>query len=105
MPTYEYECTSCGHAFERFQGINEEPLRTCPECEGEVRRLISSGGGLVFKGSGFYATDYRRGSPPKESEGGESATKASGGDGSSGSSPAGPAADGKSRKSGTDGVD
>ena len=59
MPTYEYECRECGHAFERFQGINEDPISMCPECEGKVRRLISSGGGLVFKGPGFYATDYR----------------------------------------------
>lgn len=59
MPTYEYECRECGHVFERFQGINEDPLGSCPECEGSVRRLISSGGGLVFKGPGFYATDYR----------------------------------------------
>ena len=61
MPTYEYECRDCGHAFERFQGINEEPIGECPECGGNVRRLISSGGGLVFKGPGFYATDYRSG--------------------------------------------
>ena len=61
MPTYEYECRECGHAFERFQGINEDPISLCPECEGKVRRLISSGGGLVFKGPGFYATDYRSG--------------------------------------------
>lgn len=65
MPTYEYRCSECEHAFERFQGINEEPIRTCPECGGEVRRLISAGAGLVFKGPGFYATDYRRGSPPE----------------------------------------
>ena len=61
MPTYEYECRHCGHAFERFQGINEDPIEECPECKGKVRRLISSGGGLVFKGPGFYATDYRSG--------------------------------------------
>ena len=61
MPTYEYECRECGHAFERFQGINEDPIADCPECKGAVRRLISSGGGLVFKGPGFYATDYRSG--------------------------------------------
>jgi putative FmdB family regulatory protein len=61
MPTYEYECRHCGHAFERFQGINEDPIVECPECQGKVRRLISSGGGLVFKGPGFYATDYRSG--------------------------------------------
>jgi len=59
MPTYEYECEACGHAFERFQSMSDEPIRLCPECGGAVRRLISSGGGLVFKGPGFYATDYR----------------------------------------------
>lgn len=75
MPTYEYECGSCGHAFERFQRINDEPVRICPECGGEVKRLISTGGGLVFKGPGFYATDYRKGpqSPGKsESKEGDS---------------------------------
>ncbi|MCL7927994.1 MAG: zinc ribbon domain-containing protein [marine benthic group bacterium] len=58
MPTYEYECDSCGISFERLQRISDDPIRECPECGGEVRRLISSGGGLVFKGPGFYATDY-----------------------------------------------
>ena len=67
MPTYEYECRECGHTFERFQGINEDPIRKCPECAGGVRRLISTGGGLVFKGPGFYATDYRsRSTGPSE---------------------------------------
>jgi putative FmdB family regulatory protein len=79
MPTYEYECRDCGHAFERFQGINEEPIRICPECRGKVRRLISSGGGLVFKGPGFYATDYRSG----PGEGATTARDKSGGDGGS----------------------
>ena len=82
MPTYEYECRQCGHAFERFQGINEAPIDTCPECGGSVRRLISSGGGLVFKGPGFYATDYRSG-PTKRASG-------SSGSGSAGDGP-GPA--------------
>lgn len=61
MPTYEYECDSCGISFERLQRISDEPIRQCPECGGNVRRLISTGGGLVFKGPGFYATDYARG--------------------------------------------
>ncbi len=61
MPTYEYECASCGISFERFQKISDDPIRECPECGGDVRRLISSGGGLVFKGPGFYATDYASG--------------------------------------------
>jgi len=59
MPTYEYECKRCGVRFERFQSMSEEPIKVCPECGGEVRRLISAGGGVIFKGSGFYATDYR----------------------------------------------
>jgi putative FmdB family regulatory protein len=61
MPTYEYECDSCGITFERLQRISDAPIRQCPECGGEVRRLISTGGGLVFKGPGFYATDYASG--------------------------------------------
>lgn len=65
MPTYEYECRDCGHAFERYQRISDSPLEECPECGGKVRRLISSGGGLVFKGPGFYATDYRSSGAPK----------------------------------------
>lgn len=92
MPTYEYECEECGHVFERFQGINEDPIDRCPECEGRVRRLISSGGGLVFKGPGFYATDYRSGGRPKSSAGeGGGSEKASPPDGKpdSGSSGAG----------------
>ena len=59
MPTYEYECTKCDHHFERFQGMTEEPVKRCPECRCKVRRLIGTGGGIIFKGSGFYETDYR----------------------------------------------
>ena len=61
MPTYEYECQQCGHRFEEFQSITAEPRQTCPEtsCKGPVKRLIGMGGGLLFKGTGFYITDYR----------------------------------------------
>ena len=59
MPTYEYECRSCGHRFEKFQSITAPPCEECPECKGKVRRLIGSGGAIIFKGSGFYATDHR----------------------------------------------
>lgn len=59
MPTYEYECKRCGHHFERFQSITARPVKTCPKCGGEVSRLISAGSGVLFKGSGFYETDYR----------------------------------------------
>jgi putative FmdB family regulatory protein len=59
MPTYEYECKKCGHAFELFQSITAPPRKKCPKCSGKVERLISGGGGIIFKGHGFYATDYR----------------------------------------------
>ena len=57
MPTYEYECKSCGYNFDVFQNIKDEPLKTCPECGKEVRRLINGGTGVIFKGGGFYVTD------------------------------------------------
>jgi putative FmdB family regulatory protein len=59
MPTYEYECRSCGHSFEKFQSMTDRPVKTCPECGGDVFRVIGTGSGLLFKGSGFYETDYR----------------------------------------------
>ncbi len=59
MPTYEYECDHCGHTFERFQSMKDEPVKRCPECRHKVRRLLSGGAGLIFKGDGFYSTDYR----------------------------------------------
>jgi putative FmdB family regulatory protein len=59
MPTYEYECTKCGHAFEVSQKISDPPRKRCPKCSGKVIRLISGGGGVILKGPGFYATDYR----------------------------------------------
>lgn len=72
MPTYEYVCEACGHEFERFQKISADPVRKCPECgRRKVRRRISAGGGLVFKGPGFYATDYRKSPPPGEASGGK----------------------------------
>ena len=59
MPTYEYECRKCGHRFERSQSMKTKPSAFCPRCKGSAKRLISSGGGLLFKGSGFYITDHR----------------------------------------------
>jgi len=59
MPTYEYICNDCGHKFEEFQCMTEPPLQTCPRCTGKVKRLIGRGGGLLFRGSGFYVTDYK----------------------------------------------
>ena len=60
MPTYDYQCDACGHAFELFQGINESVKKKCPECKKlKLRRLFGTGAAIVFKGSGFYETDYR----------------------------------------------
>lgn len=78
MPTYEYECTHCGHSFERFQKITDQALDKCPKCEKKVRRLIGSGAGIIFKGTGFYATDYRKSSAPSSEK---SATPCQKGDG------------------------
>jgi len=63
MPTYEYECEKCGQRFEKFQRMSDKPLRKCPECGGKVKRLFGTGAAVIFKGSGFYATDYKRQSP------------------------------------------
>jgi len=60
VPTYDYKCDDCGYKFEQFQSMSSESFKTCPECEQEsLRRLIGKGGGVIFKGSGFYCTDYR----------------------------------------------
>ena len=73
MPTYEYKCTACGHAFEHFQSMSDKTLRTCPKCsKKKLVRQVGAGAGLIFKGTGWYATDYRKSSPAssesKESE-------------------------------------
>jgi len=60
MPNYDYECTACGHKFEAFQQMNDKVLTKCPKCSKKVKRLIGGGAGLIFKGSGFYATDYKK---------------------------------------------
>ncbi len=68
MPTYEYKCTK-GHTFEAFQSMMDEPLTRCPECKSAVRRVINGGMGVIFKGSGFYSTDNKRGSALSGSNG------------------------------------
>ena len=69
MPTYDYECNSCGHAFEFFQRITEPPLRKCPECgKRQLNRLFGTGAAVMFRGSGFYQTDYRSDSYKKAAE-------------------------------------
>lgn len=59
MPTYEYQCSKCAHAFELFQSMTDKPVKKCPECGGAVKRLVGRGGMILFKGSGFYETDYK----------------------------------------------
>ena len=59
MPHYDYRCRDCGHKFECFQSMSDDKLTECPECGGHLERLIGAGAGLIFKGSGFYVTDYR----------------------------------------------
>ena len=69
MPTYEYRCDSCGHELETFQSITANPLRKCPACgKLKLKRLLGTGAGLIFKGSGFYETDYRSDSYKKGAE-------------------------------------
>jgi len=69
MPTYDYECDACGHRFEKFQFISARALRKCPVCgKAALRRLIGPGAGVIFKGSGFYQTDYRSESYRKGAE-------------------------------------
>jgi putative FmdB family regulatory protein len=69
MPTYEYECDDCGHGFELFQSITDRVRRKCPACGAlKLKRLIGPGGAVIFKGSGFYQTDYRSDSYKKAAE-------------------------------------
>ncbi len=65
MPTYDYRCIKCGKIFEAFQKISDNPLKKCIYCQGSVERLISAGSGIIFKGKGFYETDYKRKSKPE----------------------------------------
>ncbi|MFM8979521.1 MAG: FmdB family zinc ribbon protein [Planctomycetia bacterium] len=91
MPTYDYVCAGCGHAFEAFQEMSAKKLRTCPKCrKPRLERQVGAGAGLIFKGSGFYITDYRKGgepgSKPAEGSGAGSTTAPAAGTGSTGSS-------------------
>ena len=73
MPTYEYQCDACRHRFEHFQMISDAPLRKCPRCSKKrLQRLIGCGAGIIFKGAGFYETDYKRKSAPASAESGKS---------------------------------
>ena len=82
MPTYCYECLKCGHEFDRVQSIMAETLKRCPKCRGKLRRVFGAGAGILFKGSGFYQTDYRsdnykQGKTRDEKPASDSATKTS----------------------------
>ena len=72
MPTYDYSCAACGHRFERFESINDDAAKQCPKCgKKKARRMLGTGAGLIFKGSGFYTTDYKKssgGEPKGESK-------------------------------------
>lgn len=62
MPTYDYKCLECNFTFEKFQKMSDEQLQNCPSCNGKLKRLIGTGGSPIFKGSGFYQTDYKNNS-------------------------------------------
>lgn len=75
MPTYVYECSSCGHSFEIFQSMSDDPVTVCPECGKAVRRKIFGGSGIIFKGSGFYVNDSKKSGGQQASKPAESSTK------------------------------
>ncbi|MDR0601378.1 MAG: zinc ribbon domain-containing protein [Treponema sp.] len=94
MPTYEYECKDCGHTFEAFQSMSDEPIRICPQCGRELRRLIHGGTGVIFRGSGFYVTDRGKGAAAEKdrekktgAETGKTETAAPGGEGKAAGGP------------------
>jgi putative FmdB family regulatory protein len=95
MPTYEYECTTCGHQFEAVQSMKDAKLTDCPkeECPGPVERKLGKGAGIIFKGSGFYITDYRsdsyKAAAKKDSDSGGSSSSSSSGSSASSTSSSG----------------
>jgi putative FmdB family regulatory protein len=77
MPTYDYECSACGHRFEKFEGVHKTGAKPCPKCRRRrARRLLAAGAGFIFKGSGFYVTDYKKKSGSKASDGSPSGAEA-----------------------------
>jgi putative FmdB family regulatory protein len=107
MPTYDYTCDACEHSWEEFKSIKAEPTKKCPSCgKKKARRLIGAGAGLIFRGSGFYLTDYRSDAYKKSAEAdkapstsGDSAKPSDSGSGSSGSSGSSKGSDSSSKKS------
>ncbi len=89
MPTYDYECSKCGHRFEVFHSMSDETQQRCPKCKGKAKRVPSAGAGLLFKGSGFYITDYRSASyqeKARQDHAPSESTAAKGSEGNSGAS-------------------
>jgi putative FmdB family regulatory protein len=96
MPTYDYVCDGCGHAFELFQSMTDAVKKTCPECgKKKLRRLIGAGGAIVFKGTGFYKTDYRSDSYKKSAEADKSSSGGSSGSGGGSKADSGPKGSGE----------
>jgi putative FmdB family regulatory protein len=100
MPTYEYLCRQCGHRFEAWQHMTDEPLKVCPKCGAEIHRVLYPAG-IVFKGSGFYKTEYGGSSSGEKSSSTESKTAASEGKGSTESSKSDGASSSKSESAGS----
>jgi putative FmdB family regulatory protein len=111
MPTYEYQCKACGHTLEEFHSITDPPLTRCPRCDTDnLVRIMGTGGGLIFRGTGFYLTDYKKsggspsssaGKPGNKPSGEKAAGKPSGE--SSGSKPSGDSPGGTSSEGGSGG--
>ena len=87
MPTYDYECQDCGHQFEAKQSMKDPHLTECPKCQGKIKRKIGLGSGLIFKGSGFYITDYRSDSYKAAAKADAAGSSSSSGSSSTPSSP------------------
>jgi len=105
MPTYDYQCQACDHTFEKFQSITSSAIRKCPECgKLKVKRLLGTGGGIIFKGSGFYQTDYRsdgyKAAAEKDKPASSSASESTSSDSSAKTADSKPAGGGDKKSSG-----
>ena len=99
MPTYDYECQKCQHTWELFQPITAKPVKKCPECgKSSARRVIGPGAAILFKGSGFYLTDYRSDSYKKAAEADKKSSEPASKDGAASKSDGGAKSEGKSSK-------